>query len=85
MRKTDQILQTALKLKTTTFAPAFATSEPVYVNVHLRPKNKMLLGTVVQKNNKKTGKFVWVDSGDILMRKTEKSKYLHITTKEDTD
>lgn len=46
--KRDQFLQSAKKHRLNARALCFDTSEPVFVNEHLCPKNKGLLGQAIQ-------------------------------------
>lgn len=61
----------------------FATNEPIYINEHLCPENKVFLGKAISAKREKNWKFAWVSDGKILMRKSEKAKVLHITCEDD--
>ena len=57
--------------------------DPVYVNEHLTPERKILLGMAKKKKNELRWKFAWVKDGKIMMRKTERSKIVRINNEED--
>lgn len=83
--KRDKFLQSAKKHRLNARALGFDTSEPVFVNEHLCPENKILLGKAIQAKREKNWKFAWVAEGKILLRKTEKSRAVHVACEEDLD
>lgn len=58
-------------------------SDKLYINDHLTNSNKMLLKEVRETAKTKHYKFVWVQNANILVRKTDSSKILHIASKDD--
>lgn len=79
----DSVLQAAKKNRLNTAMLGFATNEPIYINEHLCPENKVFLGKAISAKREKNWKFAWVSDGKILMRKSEKAKVLHITCEDD--
>ncbi|KAG8275576.1 polycystic kidney disease protein 1-like [Homalodisca vitripennis] len=69
---------TAFKKKKTLTAseinPIFPKQQAVYVNEHLSPENKQLLGQLKKKCSEKNVKFVWVKEGKFFVRKKEGEK-----------
>lgn len=59
------------------------TNDPVYINEHLCVETKVLLSKARAIRREKGWKFVWVDNGKILMRKTENSRVLRVQSEED--
>lgn len=55
----------------------------LFINEHLSTDNKLLLKQVRDEAKSKNYKFVWVQNGNILIRRDEKSKIIHITNSED--
>lgn len=81
----DKVLQAAKKKRLTTSDFGFADASPVYINEHLCPEYKALLGKAIAKKKEKKWKFVWVAESKILARKTENSSVVHIATLADLD
>lgn len=81
--KRDEILQKACKQRLLASTLGYESNEPMYVNEHLCPENKVLLGKTVQKKREMNWTFAWVSQGKILMRKTENSRVLQAATEED--
>lgn len=81
--KRDQILLAAKKTRLNTGMLGFGENEPVFVNEHLCPDNKVLLGKAIRTKREKNWKFAWVADGKILMRKTEQSRAVHVTCEDD--
>lgn len=79
----DKLLQAARKKRLTTSDIGFAETCPIYVNEHLCPEYKALLGMAIAKKKEKKWKFVWVAESKILARKTENSSVVHIATRAD--
>lgn len=50
----------------------------LYINEHLTTKNKILFREARVAAKEKQYKFVWIQNGNILVRKDDKSKILHI-------
>ncbi|XP_065310131.2 uncharacterized protein [Dermacentor albipictus] len=79
----DRLLQSAKRNRLTTSSLGLEKNEPVYINEHLCPEYKILLGKAIQTKRDKNWKFAWVSQSKILMRKLENSTVLHIRTEED--
>ncbi|XP_077512035.1 uncharacterized protein LOC144123122 [Amblyomma americanum] len=79
----DKILKVAKKQRLNVSQLGFEGNTPVFVNEHLCPANKVLLGMAVKAKKEKKWKFTWVSDGKILMRKVENSHVLHVTSAED--
>lgn len=75
----DKLSSAARKTKLDTGHLGFDTSDPIYVNDNLCMEMKVLLSKPRESRREKKWKFVWVSQGRILMRKTEKSPFSHIT------
>lgn len=82
-RTRDRILHAAKKTRLNTTMLGFEENEPVFVNEHLCPENKILLGKAINTKREKNWKFTWVSEGKILMRKTENSKAVHVSCEDD--
>lgn len=54
-------------------------SDRFFINEHLPPQTKMLLKEVRDEARKLGHKFVWVQGGNILVRKSENSKIVQVT------
>ncbi|KAK8780160.1 hypothetical protein V5799_018501 [Amblyomma americanum] len=57
--------------------------ENIYVNEHLTPETKRLLGAAVEKNKEVQWKYVWTKNGNVLARKTDVSTVLRIRSRDD--
>lgn len=79
----DRLLQSAKRNRLTTSSLGFENNDPVYINEHLCPEYKILLGKAIQTKREKNWKFAWVSQSKVLMRKVENSTVLHIRTEED--
>lgn len=79
----DKLLLAAKKRRLNASLLRYQADSPVYVNDHLCPENKILLGKAIQYKREKLWKFAWVADGKILMRKSESSKVLHVTCDDD--
>lgn len=79
----DKLLTAAKKQRLNVSALGFEGNDPIYINDHLCPANKILLGKALKAKKEKNWKFTWVRDGKILMRKAEKSRVLHIKSAED--
>lgn len=79
----ESILKAAKKNRLNAASLGFQGSEPVYVNAHLCPENKILLGKSIQMKKEKNWKFAWFADDKVLMRKSENSKVVHVTCEDD--
>ena len=57
--------------------------ERCFVNEHLPPQTKLLLKQTRQKALTNHYKFVWVQNGNVLVRKAENSNIIHISSMDD--
>lgn len=79
----NRVLLAAKKCRLNTSALGFVENDPIFINEHLCPANKLLLGKALAAKREKNWKYTWVSDGKILMRKAEKTKVLHVTCAED--
>lgn len=79
----DEVLQAAKKKRFAANEIGFPDTNAVFINEHLCPENKALLGMAIAKKKEKNWKFVWVTESKILARKAENARAIHIATKED--
>lgn len=85
--KRDALLQKAKKTRLTMKDLGNSSSAPIYVNDHLCPALKRLLGMAIEKKKACNWKFVWVKDGHILARKDEDadSRVLRVRCARDID
>lgn len=76
--KRDSVLQKAKKTRISTQDLGHSSNTPVFINEHLCPVLKQLLGMAIAKKKTANWKFVWTNDGRILARKDENSHVLHI-------
>lgn len=69
--KRDALLEKAKKTRLTMTDLGHSSNTPIYVNEHLCPTLKRLLGMAIEKKRASNWKFVWVKHGHILARKDE--------------
>lgn len=81
----DKFLAAAKKSRLNVSMLGFEGTDPIFVNEHLCPENKILLGKAIQTKRDVGWKFAWVSEGKILMRKAEKSKVVHVTCEADLE
>ncbi|KAH8042675.1 hypothetical protein HPB51_025307 [Rhipicephalus microplus] len=83
--KRDAVLEKAKKLRLTTADIGFPGKTFVYVNEHLCPQLKKLLGQTVARKKEAEWRFAWTKGGKIFARKDEKSRVFQITTESDLE
>lgn len=84
--KRNVVLAKARKARLTTESLGFdGTSKKIYINEHLTPKNKRLLGAVVARKKAIGWKFVWTTDGKVLARRGESTPTMHITSLSDVE
>lgn len=84
--KRDSFLQKCRKQKTTTTDLDYGgNSTAVYVNEHLTPSNKKLLGAAVARKKTVGWRFVWTAGGKVFARKDEDSRALRIACMGDVE
>lgn len=81
--KRDAVIQKAQKARFNTEDLGFQTKQPVYVNEHLCPKIKKLLGMTIAKKRELNWRFAWAKGGRVFARKTESSRAIQITCEAD--
>nr|XP_037291252.1 uncharacterized protein LOC119187107 [Rhipicephalus microplus] len=75
----DRLLFAAKQKRLNASLLGYQVNIPVYVNAHLCPEKKNLLGKAIQCKREKNWKFAWVADGKILMLKSENSRVVHVT------
>lgn len=83
--KRDTVLDKARKARISARDLGYSCNMPVYINKHLCPVLKQLLGMAVAKKKVVNWKLVWSKSGRILARKDESSPIVHIRNAHDID
>lgn len=83
--KRDSVLEKARKKRLSTTDFGFRQQAPIFLNDHLCPALKKLLGTAVAKKKDSGWRFVWTRDGKIFGRKTETSRILRISCLADID
>ena len=58
-------------------------SNKIYINDHLSPENKLLFKNARNMARQKGVKYVWVKNGQVLARKDDTSKAVHLESEED--
>lgn len=77
--KRNVFLAAAKKLKLSTSKIGFeGPDQRVYVNEHLTPENKRLLGATISRKKQVSWKHVWTRNGAVFARKTDDSNVLRI-------
>lgn len=79
----DKVLNAAKKTRLNTKHLGFEKQEPLFVNEHLCVENKALLTKAKKAAKDRNWKFVWLSQGKILMRRTDNSTVLHVTSEDD--
>lgn len=70
----DDVLLKSKQLRLKCSDIGFPLTTPIYINEHLCPQIKRLLGATVAKKKEHGWKFVWCKNGKIYVRKSEKSE-----------
>lgn len=76
--KRNNVLEKARRMRLTTTDLGLRPQVPIYVNEHLCPELKKLLGQTTSKKRDSGWKFVWVRNGQIFARKMEDSPVVKI-------
>lgn len=77
--KRDAILDKARKAKILGTDLGLTGANPVFINEHLCPELKRLLGQAISRKREVGWRFVWVRNGHILARRAENTPVLRIT------
>lgn len=83
--KRETVLKKAKKMRISTEDLGFSCKSPLYINEHLCPALKQLLGMAIVQKKAKGWRFVWSCDGKILARKEELSPIVHIRNAQDVE
>lgn len=83
--KRNAVLEKAKKTRISTRDLGHTSGAPVFINEHLCPAMKQLLGMTVAQKKAKNWRFVWVNYGKILAKKDESSPTLYIRNAQDVE
>lgn len=81
--KRDAILEKARKTRLTADDIGYTTKNPVYINEHLCPQVKKLLGMTIAKKKELGWRFAWSRDGKVFARQIENSKLVRIACEAD--
>ncbi|KAH7948969.1 hypothetical protein HPB49_003653 [Dermacentor silvarum] len=76
--KRDSFLKKAKKMRLSMSDLGHTSSSSIYINEHLCPALKRLLGMTIQRKKAQKWKFVWTRDGKIFARKDEQSNVINI-------
>lgn len=83
--KRDNVLEKARKKKLTTTVLGLPTDLPIYINEHLCPTMKKILGMAVARKREHNWKYVWTRNGCVFARRTETSRIVPICCENDVN
>lgn len=83
--KRDAVLDKAKKKRLSNSDIGLDTNAPVFVNEHLCPTLKRVLGKSIEKKRQCNWKYVWVRNGRIFARQTESSPLVQIINEDDVE
>lgn len=83
--KRDLVIEKSRKKRLSTSDFGHVNHSPVFVNDHLCPTLKILLGQVVARKNEKGWKYAWTRDGKIFARKSDSSRVLRVTRSQDLE
>lgn len=81
--KRDRVLAKARSKRITNEDLGLSADSPVFINEHLCPTLKKLLGKTIAKKRDAGWKFAWVRNGKILARKSETTDFVSIEHEDD--
>lgn len=81
--KRESALKKAKKMRLTNEDLGFESTLPIYVNEHLCPTLKRLLGMAIKKKHEHQWKSVWSFKGKIYAKQTENSQMIQIADERD--
>lgn len=81
--KREKFLEKARKKRITNDTLELGSDEPIYINEHLCPGMKRLLGMASARKRENGWKFLWVKNGSIFARRAEKSPVVYINCESD--
>lgn len=79
----DKLLASSKKARLNASDLGLSGTTPIYVNEHLCPEYKQLLGKSVAAKKQHNWRYAWVSSGHNLMKKSDNSKTIRISTEAD--
>lgn len=83
--KRDAVIDKARKKRLSASTFKLEGNSHVFVNDHLCPVLKKLLGEVIARKNEKKWKYAWTKGGKIYARKTDESRTLRVTSLKDIE
>lgn len=83
--KRNALLEKTRQKRLTTADIGHQERHPIFINEHLCPALKVLLGKTICKKNDKNWRFCWTKEGKIFARKNESSRVLRVTKLSDLD
>lgn len=83
--KRDAIIEKARKSRFTTSDIGYTKKQSVYVNEHLCPRLKKLLGMTIAKKRELNWRFAWAKGGKVYARQTETSRIVRIACEADLE
>ncbi|KAH8019724.1 hypothetical protein HPB51_021083 [Rhipicephalus microplus] len=83
--KRDMVLHKAKKMRITSEDFGHSQGTPVFINEHLSPAMKHLLGMAIAKKKAQNWRFVWTSNGKILARKEESAPVVRNRTAQDVE
>ncbi|XP_064475710.1 uncharacterized protein LOC135389605 [Ornithodoros turicata] len=81
--KWNELLHKGRKQKLTGASLGLSGAAKIFINEHLSPSNKQLMGAAVARKKITNWKHLWTNKGKIYARKSDDSPVLQIKTKED--
>lgn len=79
----DKLLDSSKKLRLNASDLGLSGTTPIYVNEHLCPEYKQLLGKSIAAKKQHNWRYAWVSKGRILMKKSDNSRTIRISTEAD--
>lgn len=83
--KRDAIVERARKSRFTAADIGYTKKQPVYINEHLCPRLKKLLGMTIAKKRELNWRFAWAKGGKVFARQTETSRIVRIACEIDLE
>lgn len=83
--KRDEVIEKARKARINSKDLGFDKRQAIFLNEHLCPQLKKLLGVTIAKKRELNWRFVWVKGGKIFARKTETSNVIRIGCEADVE
>lgn len=83
--KRDKVLNVARKKKITNATIGLQNDAPIYINEHLCPAMKRILGMAISRKRENGWKFVWTRNGNVFARGMETSPIIAICRESDVE